>query len=82
VKIGIAINKRIVTEKKKGADKSGISIKIIGIARSSSTVGSKISNYQLSETALSAMVIIGITNQIGEIETMIDDLMGLLEEGC
>jgi len=80
VKIGIAANKRIVAEKKKGADKSGIGIKIIGIARSSSTVGNKTSSYQLLETALSAMVIIGMIDQIGNIKTMIGVLMGRLEE--
>jgi len=47
VKIGIVANQKIVTGKKKDADKSGIGIKIIGIARSSSTVGSKTSSYQL-----------------------------------
>jgi len=45
VRIGIIANRKIVVEKKKDADKSGIGIKIIGIARSSSTVGSKTSNY-------------------------------------
>jgi len=82
VKIGIAANKRIVVGKKKGADKSGISIKIIGIACSSSTVGSKTSSYQLLEIALSAMVIIGVIDQIGNIKTMIGVLMGRLGEGC
>ena len=81
MKIGIAASKRIVAEKKKDADKSGISTKIIGIARSSSTVGSKISSYRLPETALSAMVIIGMMDQIGNIRTIIDDLTGRLEEG-
>jgi len=76
VKIGITVSKRIVAEKKKDADKSGIDIKIIGIARSSSTVGSKISSYRLSETTLSAMVIIGMIDQIDDIRTMIDDLTG------
>jgi len=82
VKIGIAASKRIVAKKKKDIDKSGIGIKIIGIARSSSTIGSKISSYRLSETALSAMVIIGTIDQISDIRTMIDDLTGRLEEGC
>jgi len=81
VKIGIAANKRIFAEKKKDADKSGIGIKIIGIARSSSTVGSKTSNY-LSETALSAIVIISMIDQVGDIRTMIGNLMGRLGEGC
>jgi hypothetical protein len=75
VKIGIAASKRIVAEKKKDADESGIGTKIIGIAHSSSTVGSKISSYQLSETALSAMVIISMIGQIDDSITMIDALM-------
>jgi len=82
VKIGIAASKRIVTERKKDADKSRIGIKIIGIACSSSTVGSKTSNYRLSKTALSVMVIIGMINQVGDIRTMIGNLTGRLEEGC
>jgi len=81
MKIGIATNNRIVAEKKKGAGKSGIGIKIIGIAHSSSTIGNKTSSYQLSETALSAMVIIGMIDQIGNIRAMIGVLMGRLEEG-
>jgi hypothetical protein len=80
VKIGIGANRRIVVGKKKDADKSGIGIKIIGIARSSSTVGSKTSSYQLLETALSAMAIIGMIDQIGSMRTMIGVLMGRLEE--
>jgi len=43
MKIGTVASRKIVVEKKKDADKSGIDIKIIGIARSSSTVGSKTS---------------------------------------
>ena len=38
--------------------------------------------YQLSETALSATVMIGTTGPIGVIMMMIDDLMGQSEEGC
>jgi len=82
VKIGIASSKRIVAEKKKDADKSGIGIKIIGIARSSFTVGNRTSNCQLSETALSVMVVIGMINQVRDIKTMIGNLMGRLGEGC
>jgi len=81
VKIGIGANRKIVVGKKKDADKSGIGIKIIEIARSSFTVGSKTSSYQLLETALSVMVIIGMIDQIGSIRTMIGVLMGRLEEG-
>jgi len=45
VKIDIIVSKRIDVERKKDADKSGISIKITGIARFSFIVGSKISSY-------------------------------------
>jgi len=81
VKIGIVAKRKIVAEKKKDADKTGIDIKIIGIARSSSTVGRKTSSYQLLEIALSVTVIIGMIDQIGSIRTMIGVLMGRLEEG-
>ena len=79
MKIGIVANRKIVAGKKKDTDKSGIGIKIIGIARSSSTVGSKTSNYRLLETALSAMVIIGMIDQISNIKVMIGVLVGRLE---
>jgi len=82
VTIGIAASKRIIAEKKKGADKIGIGIKIIGIACFSSIVGNKTLNYQLSETVLSAIVIIGMIDQIGNIRMMIDGLMGRSEEEC
>ena len=81
MKIGIGANRRIVVGKKKDADKSGIGIKIIGTAHSSSTVGSKTSSYPLLETALSAMVMIGMIDQIGSIRTMIGVLMDRLGEG-
>jgi len=82
VRIGIVASKRIVAEKKKDANKSGIGIKIFGIALSSSTIGSKILSYQLLETALNAMAIIDMIDQIGDIRTMIGISMGRLEEGC
>jgi len=82
VKIGIAVSKRIDAEKKKDADKSGIGIKITGIARSSFTIGSKISNYQLSETALNAMVMIGMIGQIDDFRTTIDLLLDRSEGEC
>jgi hypothetical protein len=81
VNIGIVDSRKIVAGRRKDADKSGIGIRIIGIAHSSSIVGSKISSYQMLETALSAMVIIGMIDQIGDIKTMIGVLMGRLEEG-
>ena len=80
MKIGIVTNKKIIAEKRKDTDNSGINTKIIGIARSSSIVGNKTSSYQLLETALSAMVIIGMIHQIGDIKMMIGVLMGLLGE--
>ena len=80
MKIGIDANRRIVVEKKKDADKSGIGIKITGIVRFLSTVGSKTSSYQLLGTALNAMVMIGMTDPIGAIMMMIGDLMSRLGE--
>ena len=81
MKIDIGTNRKVITEKKEDADKNGIDIKIIGIARSSSTVGSKTSSYRLLETALSAMAIIGMIDQIDSTRTMIGVLVGQLEEG-
>jgi len=78
VKIGIGANSRIIVGKKKDTDRSGIGIKIIGIARSLSTVGNRTSNCPLLETAPSAMVTIGMIDLIGSIKTMIGDLMGRL----
>ena len=80
MKIRIVAKRKIVAGKKKDADKSGIGIKIIRITCSSSTVGSRTSSYQLLETALSAMAIIGMIDQIGSIRTMIGVLVGRLEE--
>jgi len=81
VKIGIVANRKIAVRKKKDADKSGIGMKIIGIAHSSSTIQSKTSNYRMLETALGATVIIGMIDQIGSIRTMIGILVGQLGEG-
>jgi len=66
VRIGIGVNR------KKGNEKNGIDIKIIGIARSLFTAGNKISNCQLFETVPSVMVIVGTIGQIGDSRTMID----------
>jgi len=66
MRIGIGVNKR------KESEKNGIGIKITGIARSSFTVGNKISNYRLLETVLSAMVIIGMIGQTRDSRTTID----------
>jgi len=78
VRIGIGANRRIVAGKKKDTDKSGIGTRITRTARSLSTIGSKISNYPLLETALSAMAMIDMIDLIGSIKTMIGDLMGRL----
>jgi len=78
VKIGIGTNRRIIVGKKKDADRNGIGIKIIGIARSLSTVGNRTSNCPLLEIALSAMIMIGMIDLMGSIRMMIDDLMGRL----
>jgi len=81
MKISIVASRKIVAGKKKDVDKSGIGIKIIGIARSSSTVGSKTSSNQLLETVLSAMVIISMIDKIDDIKMIIGVLVGRLGEG-
>ena len=81
MKIDIGASRKVIVGKKKYADESGIGIGIIGIVRSSSIVGRKISSFLLSETALSATVMIGTTGPIGVIMMMIGDLMGQSEEG-
>jgi len=75
VKIGIADIRRIDAERKKDADKNGIGIKIIGIARCLFIVGNKILNCQLSETVPNAMVMIGMIGQIDDFRTMINVLL-------
>jgi len=80
VKIGTGASKKIIVRKKKDAGKDGIDIGITGIARSSSIVGRRISNFPPSETVLSATVMIGMIDPIGAITTIIGDLMGRLEE--
>jgi len=80
MKIDIVDSRKIIAGKRKDADKNGIGIKIIGISRSSSIVGSKTSSYQLLETALNAMAMIGIINQIDTIKTVVFDSMVRLEE--
>jgi len=67
VRIGIGASKKTIIGKRKDADKSGIGIGIIGIVRSLSIVGRKISSFLLSETAQNVMVMIGTTDQIGSI---------------
>ena len=66
MRIGIGVNK------KRGSEKNGISIKIIGIACFSFIVGNEISNYQLFRIVPSAMVIIGTLGQTRDSRTMID----------
>jgi len=80
MRIGIGASRKIIVGKKKDADKSGIGIEITGIVRSSSIAGRKISSFLLSEIVLNAMVMIGMTDLIGAIMTMIDGLMGRLGE--
>jgi len=82
MKIGFDVSKRIDAEKKKDANKSRIGTKITGIAPSLFIVGSKTSSYQLSETALNAMVIIGMIGQIDDSRMMVDALMSRSGEGC
>jgi len=78
VRIDIGASKRTIIGKKKDADRSGIGIGITGIARSSSIVGRKISNFLLSEIVLSATVMIGMTDLIDAITMMIGDSMDRL----
>jgi len=78
VKIGIGASRRIIVGKKKDADRSGIGIRITGNAHSLSIAGNKTLNYPLLEITLNAMVMIGMIDLIGNIRTMIVDLMGRL----
>jgi len=80
VKIDIGANRRIVVEKKRNADRSGIGIKITRIVHFFIHCWSKTSSYQLLETALSAMVMISMIDLIGSIRTMIAVSMGRLGE--
>ena len=76
MKIGIGVNRRIIIGKKRGADRSGIGTRITGTARSLSIAGSRTLSCPPLETALNAMVMIDMTDQIGSIRTMTADLMG------
>jgi len=80
LRIGIGASRRTIVGKKKDADRSGISTKITRIARSLSIAGNRTSNCPLLGIALSAMVMIGMTDLIGSIRMMIDVLMGRLGE--
>ena len=75
MKIGIGVNRRIVAKKRTNVDRSGIGIKITGIAHSLFIAGSKTLNCPLLETAPNAMVMICMIDLIGSIKTMIGDLM-------
>jgi len=79
VKIGTGASKRIIVGKRKDTGKNEIGTGITGIVRSSSIVGRRILSFPLSETALSAMVIIGMIGPIGAITTIIGDPMGRSE---
>jgi len=78
VKIGIGASKKIIVGRKKGADRSGIGIKITGTAHSLSIIGNKTLNCPLLEIALNAMVMIGMIDLIGSIRMMIGNLMDRL----
>jgi len=78
VNIDIGVNRRIITEKKTNADRSGIGIHITRTAHSLCIAASKTLNCPLLEIALSAMVMIGMIDLIDSIRIMIDDLMGRL----
>jgi len=78
VRIGIGASKKTIIGKKKDADRSGIGTKITGTAHSLSIVGSGTSSCPLLEIALSAMVMIGMTDPTSAITIVIGDLMGRL----
>ena len=79
MRIGIGASKKTIIGKKKDADKNGIGTEITGIAHYLSIAGSRTLNYPLLVIALSAMVMIGMTEPIGAIRKIISDLMGRLE---
>jgi len=78
VKIGIGLSKKTIIGMKKDANRSGIGIEITGTAHYLSIAWSRTSSCPLLEIALSAMVMIGMTDPIGAITMMIGDLMGRL----
>jgi len=78
MKIGIGASKKIIIRKKKDTDGSGIGTRITGTARSLSIAGSRTLNCPLLKIALSAMVMIGMTDLIGAIMMTIGDIMGRL----
>jgi len=78
VRIGIGVSKKTIIGKKNDTGRSGIGIEITGTAHSLSIAGSRTSSCPLLEIALSAMVMIGMTDPIGAITMMIGDLMGRL----
>jgi hypothetical protein len=75
VKIGID------DSKKRGVDKSGIGIEIIGIVRSLFITGNGVSNCRPFRIVPSAMVTVGTIDQIKGSGPIIDVLMGRSEEG-
>ena len=77
MKTGIGANERIITGRKKDADKNGMGTKITGTAHFSFTVGSKTSSYPLLEIALSAMVLIGIVDGGYTIEIHIQNTVNM-----
>ena len=78
MRIGISVSKKTIIGKKKDANRSRIGTEITGIAHSLSIAGSRTSSCPLLEIALSAMVMIGMTDPIGASTMMISDLMGRL----
>ena len=80
MKVGISASRRTIVGKKKDADRSGIGTRTTGIACSSSIARNRTSNCPLLRIALSAMVMIGTTDLIGSIRTMIGGSMGRLGE--
>jgi len=78
VRISIGVSKKTIIGKKKDADRSGIGTEITRTAHSLSIAGSRTSCCPPLEIALSAMVMIGMTDPIDAITMMIGGLMGQL----
>ena len=80
MKISISVSKKINVRRKRGVDKSGIDIRIIGIVCFLFIAGNGVLNYELFKIVLSAMVIIDTIDQIRDSKLIIGALMSRLGE--
>ena len=71
----------ISVSRKKGIEKSGIGIKIIGIAHSSFTVGNEILSCRLLKTVPNVLVTVNMIGRIWDSSPMIDISMSRSGEG-